>query len=141
MNRRIIHFLEYNGILDTLQAGFRAGRSTTDNMVLLESYIRDAFVHNQYCLSVFFDLEKAYDTAWRYGIVQDLNAYGINGNMLQVIQSYLSDRKFRVRIGNRLSRIFVQENGVPQGGLLSCTLFIVKMNFCTANNRLLGLRR
>lgn len=128
INRRLIYFLEYHGIIDNRQAGFRSGRSTADHLVAIESYIRDAFVHKQHCLSVFFDLQKAYDTAWRYGILCDLRRLGVCGNMLNSLKDYLSERTFQVRVGNVLSRMFVQENGVPQGGVLSCTLFIVKMN-------------
>ncbi|MCZ6925167.1 MAG: hypothetical protein O7D30_07560 [Rickettsia endosymbiont of Ixodes persulcatus] len=56
---------------------------TLDHLVRLETVIREAFVNRQNCVSVFFDLEKAYDTAWRYGILQDLHGYGIRGHMLQ----------------------------------------------------------
>lgn len=128
INRRLIYFLEHNGILDSSQAGFRSGRCTTDALVAFESYVRDAFVHKQHCITIFFDLEKAYDTTWRYGILLDLCSFGVCGNMLNVIEDYLTHRTFRVRIGHVLSRVFTQENGVPQGGVLSCSLFIVKMN-------------
>lgn len=79
-------------------------------------------------LSIFLDMEKAYDTTWRYGILRDLSEMGVRGNMLNTIESYLSERSFSVRIGNVYSQSFTQETGVPQGGVLSCTLFIVKMN-------------
>lgn len=128
INRRLVYFLEYNGLLEGCQAGFRAGRSTNDQLVALEAYVKDAFLHKQYCMTVFFDLEKAYDTAWRYGILIDLKSFGISGNMFNTLASYMSERTFRVRVGTALSRVHVQENGVPQGGVLSCTLFIVKMN-------------
>ena len=45
-----------------------------------------------------------------------------------VIQNFLSDRTFNVRIGNTLSDIFKQEQGVPQGSILSPTLFGIKIN-------------
>lgn len=73
-------------------------------------------------------MEKAYDTTWRYGIFRDLSDMGIHGNMLKIIKCYLSEQTFWVCIGSVLSRPFIQETGVPQGGVLSCTLFIVKMN-------------
>lgn len=128
INKRLMHFLETNKLLDPFQCGFREDRSTTDHLIRIEAYIRDAFIHKQYCLCVFLDMEKAYDTTWRYGILRDLSDIGIHGNMLNIIKSYLSERTFRVRIGNVLSRPFIQETGVPQGGVLSCTLFIIKMN-------------
>ena len=123
-----MYFLELNKHLDVNQCGYRSSRSTLDHLVRLETVVREAFVHRQHCLSVFFDLERAYDTAWRFGTLRDLYDLGIRGRMLRTIESYLSRRTFRVQIGTTLSKVFVQENGVPQGGVLSVTLFIVKMN-------------
>ena len=45
----------------------------------LETFIRDAFIQNQH-LVVFFDLQKAYDTSWKHGILQDLHEMGLRGN-------------------------------------------------------------
>ena len=40
----------------------------------------------------------------------------------------MSDRSFNVRIGSTLSDTFKQEEGVPQGSILSPTLFNIKIN-------------
>ena len=74
-------------------------------------------------LSVFFDLEKAYHTTWRYGILQDLHILGLRGN-----KNFLSSHFFQVWLGSVLSAPFIQQNGVPLGSVLSCTLFLVKIN-------------
>ena len=79
------------------------------------------------CL-LFFDIEAAYDTVLRPVILRKLFKYGIRGCMGLFIQNFLSHRSFRVRVGNHLSRTFVQENGVPQGGVLSVALFAVVIN-------------
>ena len=50
------------------QSGFRRRRSTVDNLVTLETAIRDAFVGRKHLVSIFFDLEKAYDTTWKHFI-------------------------------------------------------------------------
>ena len=44
------------------------------------------------------------------------------------ISSFLSDRSFNVRIGSTLSDTFEQEQGIPQGSILSHTLFNIKIN-------------
>lgn len=128
VNNRLMYYIEENGCLDQYQCGFRAARSTVDHLVRLETAIREAFVRRQHCVSVFFDLEKAYDTTWRYGILRDLYSYGIRGRLFCCIADFLQGRTFRVQLGGILSRLFIQENGVPQGSVLSVTLFIVKMN-------------
>ena len=44
------------------------------------------------------------------------------------LKVFLSDRFFKVRVGNQLSERFPQVNGVPQGGVLSVALFAVMIN-------------
>ena len=96
-------------------------------MIRLESFIRDAFIKKEHVVAVFFDLEKAYDTTWKHGIMKDLHKLGLKGRLPLFIQNFLSDRTFNVRIGNTLSDIFKQEQGVPQGSILSPTLFALKL--------------
>ena len=60
--------------------------------------------------------------------LRKLFTYGIRGRMGVFIQNFLADHHFRVRVGNHLSRSFPQENGVPQGGVLSVALFAVMIN-------------
>ena len=75
-----------------------------------------------------FDLEKAYDTTWRYGILRDLHDLGIRGRLATFIESFLTDRWIQVRVGSTLSEQFDQAQGVPQGSILSTTLFNIKIN-------------
>ena len=128
VNDRLMWYLESNGCLSVLQSGFRKQRSTTDQLVRLESFIRDGLLRGEHVVSVFFDLEKAYDTTWKYGIMRDLHKTGLKGRLPMFIADFLSNREFRVRLGGTLSDSFSQEMGVPQGSILSVTLFILKIN-------------
>ena len=83
-------------------------------------------------MSVFFDLEKAYVTTWKYRIMKDLHDMDLRGCFPLFIKNLLSGRKFRVRVGTSLSDFYDQEMGVPQGSILSVTLFIVKINSITS---------
>jgi hypothetical protein len=60
--------------------------------------------------------------------MQDLHNFGIRGRLAYFISSFLKDRQFKVRVGNTLSDPHEQEMGVPQGCILSVTLFSVKIN-------------
>ena len=102
VNDRLMWYLESNNILTEYQSGFRRQRNTTDQLVRLESYIREAFVRQEHVVSVFFDLEKAYDTTWKYDILRDLFDARLRGRMPDFISNFLADRSFRVRVGSCL---------------------------------------
>ena len=128
INKRLVWYLESNNLITKFQSGFRAERSTNNNLVRLETFIRDAFIKREHVVAVFFDLEKAYDTTWRYGILKDLHIFGLKGRLPNFIESFLEDRTIQVRVGSTLSDLYNQEQGVPQGAILSTTLFNVKLN-------------
>lgn len=66
-----MYYLQRNCLLDKYQCGFRTSHPTSDHLVCFETTVREAFFW-QHRLSVFFVLEKSYDTAWRYGTLCDL---------------------------------------------------------------------
>ena len=103
-------------------------KSSDDRVIRLETLLRDAFIKNDHVVSVFFDLEKAYDTTWKHGILKDLHQSGLRGNLPLFVENFLKDRMFNVRIGNTHSDNYIQEMGVPQGSILSPTLFNLKIN-------------
>jgi len=45
-------------------------------------------------VAVFFNLEKAYDTAWRCGVMKDLHNAGLKGRLPSFIEGFLQDRHF-----------------------------------------------
>ena len=102
--------------------------SVPQGTVLSTTFIRDAFIQNQHLVTVFFDLRKAYDTTWKHGIQQDLHDMGLRGNLPIFIGNFLTDRTFQIHLGTILSDVFHQKEGVPQGAILSTTLFSVKIN-------------
>jgi len=128
VNSRLVWYLESQNLLTVHQSGFRQNRSTLDHLVSLETFIRDSFVQGDHVFTIFFDLEKAYDTTWKHGILVDLFNMDLRGRLPTFISNFLSNREFRVRVGSTFSDPQPQEMGVPQGSILSVTLFIVKIN-------------
>jgi len=63
-------YLERHNLISPVQNGFRKNRSTVDHIVLFESYLREAFVRLSHTVAIFFDIEKAYDTTWKHGILR-----------------------------------------------------------------------
>lgn len=90
--------------------------------------ICEVFASHQHHVTVFFDLEKVYDTAWHHGVLLNLYKLGIYGNLPIFIQLFLSNRLLRVRIGNVLSEACQVDESVPQGSILNIILFAVIIN-------------
>ena len=117
MNNRLIWVLESKGLLASEQCGFRKNRSTADHLVRFDSCIRNVFAKKEHVLSIFFDLEKAYDTTWKHGILSNLYDLDFRGHLPTFIDGFLSHRLFQVRAGSTLSDTYEQEMGVPQGSI------------------------
>jgi len=90
----------------------------------------EAFIQKWHITAVLFDLEKAYDTTWKYGILKDLHDAGLRCRLPLFIHvaGFLCDMKFQVRVGGSYSKLSEQEMGIPQGSILSVTLFCLKIN-------------
>ena len=131
INDRLVWFLESSSLITEARSGFRKTGSTMDHLVHLETFVREVFLNGQHVVSIFFNLEKAYETTWKYGIMKDLHDMDHRGRLPLIIPNFLSERKFRVIVGTSLSDCYDQEMGVPQGSILSVTLFIVNINSIT----------
>ena len=77
------------------------------------------------------DLAKAFDTANHSTLLTKLDHYGIRGNALHLIQSYLENRVQFVQINNH---VFMNKRimcGVPPGSVLGPTLFLLYIKLHT----------
>ena len=61
-------------------------------------------------------------------IIRFIKKTGLRVRLPMFICDFLSDRHFKVRVGNIYSDSYSQETGVPQGSILSVTLFSLKIN-------------
>ena len=81
VNRRLIEYLDMHNIINKVQCGCRKQRGAIDHLVRLETEIGIAYAKDDQFVSVFYDLEKAYDRTWKYGIVRDLRRGGLKGSL------------------------------------------------------------
>ena len=128
INNRLMYTIEKRNLISPHQYGFRKNRSTIDPLVRLHTDLCRSFSDKNYLVAIFFDITKAYDRTWKHLILKSLHTSNIRGNLLYFIRNFLSSRKISVRVGSTYSSIMPQDQGVPQGSVLSCTLFAVAIN-------------
>ena len=120
---RLYSYVENKKHLPLFQCGFRKQHSCTDLLVYLEHFIQLSLRTQKVLIIVFFDLEKAFDSASHLQILYNLTQIGIKGRMLKWLTDFFANREFNVRIGNTFSDPKPMSNGVPQGSTLSPLLF------------------
>ena len=111
--------------------GYRQHHSTEDQLALLTQDIENAFQEKKKVLAVFFDLSKAFDTVWKEALLLKLLKVGVQGKMYKWLSDYLFQRTARVKLDGTISNLVKLREGVPQGGVISPTLFLVYINDIT----------
>ena len=114
----------FDSVLPKYQCGFQRGYNTQHCLItLIEKWKKS--VHNGGAFGTLFtDLSKAFDCLSHELLIAKLDAYGFDKNALKLINSYLSNRKQRVKIDEKYSSWNEILFGVPQGSVLRA--FIVQ---------------
>ena len=118
-------FIEHNNIIDGEQEGFRKFHSTTSAMLRLVQGIYNGFNNKKNTLAAFIDLEKAFESIWRDGLLVKLHRFGIRGRLWKWIEGFLCDRKARCHLKGQYGPISFTTVGLPQGSVISPILFII----------------
>lgn len=126
-DKLLSYFLERN-IFSPHQYGFLPNRGTD---LAIENHvcsIIDSIEKKNFTLSLYLDLQKAFDVVDVNLLVKKLRKYGIGGLALTLMESFCTGRKQCVKINNRLSDFLELRFGIPQGGVLGPLMFIVYIN-------------
>ena len=116
--------------MNSCQSGFRPNDSFINQLISITHNIYRAFDANPSLevRGVFLDLSKAFDKVWHEGLLYKLKSNGINGNVLQLIKSFLYNRCKRVVLNRHSSSWLSRGAGVPQGSVLGPLFFLMYIN-------------
>ena len=117
-----------NRILSDHQSWFRTKYSTINQLLIIYNAIIKNLELGKNVRFIFCDISKAFDRVWHSGLIFKLQNYGICGNVLKWIESFLYDRKQRLNIDGYFSRWKAVNAGVLQGSTLGLFLFLLFIN-------------
>ena len=127
------HYVK-KGLLDPDQEGFTKSRNTGRYLNRLHLSIQSDKKQGKTSIGLFVDLEKAFDSTWKEGLIVKLAKDGVRGNFLKLIINFLNTRTVQLKVNGVVGPIRqCSDVGLPQGSALSPILFKIFLMDLAAN--------
>lgn len=122
---RITQHADANNIINDEQFGFRKQHSTSHQILRVTNHIKRNWGLRKSTGMILFDIEKAFDSVWHDGLIFKLHKMGFPPYLCAMIKSFTASRTFKVHINADRSSAKAIPAGLPQGSILSPTLYSI----------------
>jgi hypothetical protein len=131
-------FFESHNILSDKQHGFRKKRSCESQLILTIQDLAAGLNAKSQIDAILLDFSKAFDKVPHERLAAKLHHYGVRGNTLSWIKSFLANRDQEVILDGAKSNSSPVSSGVPHGTILGPMLFLVYINDLLSNVKAIG---
>ena len=122
---QLVEYLDAESLLSEHQFGFRCSHSTVSALLDCSNEWYCNMDRSLCNLVIFLDLQKVSDTANHVLLLGNLEACGIRDDALNLLASYLADRKQTCQVNGKQSGLKSISCGIPQGSILGPLLFCI----------------
>lgn len=129
LSTRMMRHLTSNKLLNSQQYAYQTGRSTTDAARDVVARVMAHLEGGRQVAAIFCDLSRAFEMIDHSLLLSKLARYGFEGNFLNIIASFLSDRQQSTSVlGVKSNLEPIGTCAVPQGSVMGNNLFLVLVN-------------
>ena len=140
INNRIVRYCNMLDLTHDEQNGFRARRSCTDHIFILNSIIKNNLTKSKSVFCAFVDMEKCFDRIDRNLLQYNLLEFNIDGKLYWCIKSFYENNLSCIRLSPSITTEWFDVTcGVRQGDPLSATLFNIFINDLFLLNKTLNV--
>ena len=116
----LYEYVEESKLLLMHQFGFRSNNSCVNQLLSVVHNLYKGFdaYPNLKTRGVFLDMSKVFDKVWHQGIIFKIKSAGVSDSLLNLIESFLSNKSQGVLLNGQTSKWLPVKVGVPQVSIL-----------------------
>ena len=129
-------YVEISSQLRPFQAGFRRGKSRTQQIHIIRRILEQYHQKNILIIMTFIDFQKAFDSVNREKMWKILRNYGVPEKIVNIIKCLYDGSTSVGRVEGILSKEFLVTTEVFQGDTLAPFLFIIVLDFALQKTKI-----